>query len=191
MIHKINEKIIEDPQNKEYTDQRTKPLFAADKESKILIVGQAPGVKAQEAGILFKDKSGERLMDWMGIEENVFRDSKKIAILPMDFYYPGKGKSGDNPPRKGFAEKWHPLLLEEMKNIELRILIGKYAIDYYLKDRKKENLTETVKAYQNYLPEYFPIVHPSPLNFRWLKKNLWFEERVVPELKKRVREVLF
>lgn len=129
-------------------------------------------------------------MEWMGIGEDVFRDPKKISILPMDFYFPGKGKSGDNPPRKDFAEKWHPLLLEEMENIELRILIGKYVIDYYLKGIKEKNLTETVRSYEKYLPKYFPIVHPSPLNFRWLKKNPWYEEKVVPELKKKVKEIL-
>ena len=190
MIEEIREKIIEDPQNKEYTDRGILPLFAADKESKILIIGQAPGIKAQETGILFKDKSGERLMETKGNGEDVFRDPKKISILPMDFYFPGKGKSGDNPPRKDFAEKWHPLLLEEMENIELRILIGKYVIDYYLKGIKEKNLTETVRSYEKYLPKYFPIVHPSPLNFRWLKKNPWYEEKVVPELKKKVKEIL-
>jgi Uracil-DNA glycosylase len=108
----------------------------------------------------------------------------------MDFYYPGKGKSGDLPPRKNFAPKWHEKILELMPNIELIILVGKYAQDYYLHKNKKSNLTETVFHYEEYGPLYFPIVHPSPLNFRWQNKNPWFLENVVPKLKIRVSEIL-
>jgi len=108
----------------------------------------------------------------------------------MDFYYPGKGKSGDLPPRKFIAQEYHPKILRLMPDVRLTILIGKYAMDYYLRDRKKKNLTETVAAYQEYLPEYFPIVHPSPLNFRWQAKNPWFAEQVVPQLQKIVHEIL-
>ena len=108
----------------------------------------------------------------------------------MDFYYPGKGKSGDLPPRKDFGEKWHNKILELLPDVELFILIGKYAQEFYLKGRTKENLTETVHSYKEYLPKFFPIVHPSPLNIRWLKKNHWFEKEVVPELKKMVTKIM-
>ena len=108
----------------------------------------------------------------------------------MDFYYPGKAKTGDLPPRKFIAQEYHEKFLKLMPNIELTLLVGKYSIDYYLGKEKKKNLTETVENYQEYLPKYFPIVHPSPLNFRWLGKNPWFEEKTVKELQKRVRKIL-
>lgn len=186
----LRKEIINDFENIGYTNRGIHPLYTAEKGAKILIIGQAPGAKAEKAMIPFQDKSGERLMDWLGVEEKVFRDTDKFAILPMDFYYPGRGKSGDKPPRKGFAEKWHPRFLEEMRQVELTLLVGKYAIDYYLKGIKEKNLTETVKSYKNYLPKYFPLVHPSPLNFRWLNRNPWFEEEVVPELRKMVGRIL-
>ena len=124
-----------------------------------------------------------------GVDEATFY-SKKIAIMPMDFYFPGKGKTGDLPPRKFIAEEYHEKLLALMPNVKLIILIGEYAIKYYLKDTKKENLTETVRCFQEYLPKYFPIVHPSPLNFRWQAKNPWFLKDVVPVLRKKVSEIL-
>jgi len=101
----------------------------------------------------------------------------------MDFYYPGKAKSGDAPPRKGFAQKWHPRILKEMPNVKTIILIGKYAQEYYLNKRQEKNLTETVRAFRRYLPEFFPLVHPSPLNYGWMKKNPWFENEVLPVLR--------
>lgn len=123
-------------------------------------------------------------MDGSGYDSDIF------AIIPMDFYYPGKGKSGDLPPRKDFASKWHPLLLKELPNVELIVLIGQYAQKYYLGNREKSNLTETVKAYKEYLPRYLHLVHPSPRNMMWMKKNPWFEEEVVPVLKERIRGYL-
>ena len=108
----------------------------------------------------------------------------------MDFYYPGKGKSGDLPPRKDFGDKWHNKILELLPNVELFILIGKYAQEFYLKGRTKKNLTETVHSYKEYLPKFFPIVHPSPLNIAWLKKNPWFEKEVVPTLKEIVTKIM-
>lgn len=125
----------------------------------------------------------------MGIDRDTFY-SDKIAILPMDFYYPGKGKTGDLPPRKFIANEYHESILNELKNIELTILIGKYSMDYYLKGQMKKNLTETVRCFDEYLPRYFPIVHPSPLNFRWQAKNPWFVQDVVPMLKKTVNKIL-
>ena len=180
--------IMLDVDNKVYSDKGIEPLFSAPRTAKILIIGQAPGIKAQESRIFFNDKSGVKLREWMGIDNELFYNSGLIGVVPMDFYYPGKGKSGDLPPRKNFAHKWHPRVLELMPDIKLIILVGKYAQDYYLKDKKEKNLTETVKNYKKYLPKYFPIVHPSPLNFRWQAKNPWFLEEVVPVLKKMVEE---
>ena len=185
----ITEKLKADERNQSYTERGISPIFQVSSDAKILIIGQAPGRKVEESGIPFNDKSGEKLMRWMGIDRDVFY-SPAIAIVPMDFYYPGKGKSGDLPPRKFIAKEYHPEILGMMPDIQLTILIGKYSMDYYLRDNKKKNLTETVAAYKEYLPKYFPIVHPSPLNFRWQARNPWFEEEVVPELQKRVREIL-
>ena len=164
-------------------------MFQVNKEAKLLIVGQAPGKKVEETLIPFNDKSGEKLMDWLGIDSKIFY-SEKIAIVPMDFYYPGKGRTGDLPPRKFIGEEYHGQLLALMPDIDMTILVGKYSMDYYLAGRMKRNLTETVKCYDEYLPEFFPIVHPSPLNFRWQRRNPWFEKDVVPVLKKSVSSIL-
>jgi len=178
-----------DKRNTEYTNKNIPPILQVDKEARILIVGQAPGKKVEESLIPFNDKSGETLISWMGIDKDTFY-SKEIAIVPMDFYYPGKAKTGDLPPRKFIAQEYHEPILKELNNIELTILIGKYSMDYYLKGRTKKNLTETVRCFDEYLPKYFPIVHPSPLNFRWQAKNPWFVQDVVPVLKKTVKKIL-
>ncbi len=188
-IQDIINKIKQDERNIEYTKRNIPPILQVSKSAKILIIGQAPGKKVEETLIPFNDKSGETLISWMGIDKDIFY-SNKIAILPMDFYYPGKGKTGDLPPRKFIAEEYHKPILDELDNIELTILVGKYSMDYCLKGRKKKNLTETVRCFDEYLPEYFPIVHPSPLNFRWQAKNPWFLKDVVPVLKKNVCEIL-
>lgn len=185
---KIKEKIMQDPRNKSYTERNIPPILQVNAQARVLIVGQAPGRKVEESLIPFHDKSGDRLMEWLGMTKDVFY-SDQVAIMPMDFYYPGKGKTGDLPPRK-FMSEYHQEILALMPDIQLTVLIGKYSIDYYLKDRKKKNLTETVRAYREYLPSYFPIVHPSPLNCRWLKANPWFEEEVVPALQERVDSAL-
>lgn len=189
-LSKIFQAIKEDPQNTSYTAQGIDPLYSAHQEAKILIVGQAPGIRAQESRLFWNDPSGDRLREWLGISYEEFYSSSKLAILPMDFYFPGKGKSGDLPPRKGFAEKWHPLLIKEMPQLELIVLIGSYAIPYYLNVPKKTRITDVVRDYENYLPEYFPLVHPSPRNNIWLRKNPWFEAQVLPELKIRVKNLL-
>lgn len=188
-IQDIINKIKQDERNIEYTKRNIPPILQVSKSAKILIIGQAPGKKVEETLIPFNDKSGETLISWMGIDKDIFY-SNKIAILPMDFYYPGKGKTGDLPPRKFIAEEYHKPILDELDNIELTILVGKYSMDYYLKGRKKKNLTETVRCFDECLPKYFPIVHPSPLNFRWQAKNPWFLKEVVPVLKKNVCEIL-
>ena len=185
----IVEELKADERNAEYTRRGIPPIFQLNKDAKILIIGQAPGRKVEESKIPFDDKSGEKLISWMGIDRKTFY-SDKIAILPMDFYYPGKGKTGDLPPRKFIAEEYHNEILDELADIEMTLLIGKYSMDYYLKGKMKRNLTETVRSYEEYLPKYFPIVHPSPLNFRWQAKNPWFTEEVVPVLAERVAKIL-
>lgn len=184
----INE-IKNDPRNEEYTKRGIPPIFQINPNARILIIGQAPGRKVEESCIPFNDKSGEKLINWLGIDKETFY-SEKIAIMPMDFYYPGKGKTGDLPPRPFIANEYHKEILDLMSDIRLTILIGKYSTDYYLNGKAKKNLTETVRNFEEYLPEFFPIVHPSPLNFRWQKNNPWFENEVVPVLRKYVNNIL-
>ena len=186
----IFEAIKADPQNKKYTKDGIEPLYSVHKEAKICIIGQAPGIRAQESRLFWNDPSGDRLRDWLGIDRTTFYESNKISILPLDFYFPGKGKSGDLPPRAGFAQKWHKALLEEMPEIELFILVGSYAIKYYLNLKSSAKTTEVIRDFEAYLPKYFPLVHPSPRNNIWLAKNPWFEPELLPELKKRIAELM-
>ena len=164
-----------------------RPVLQAAVQSKIIIIGQAPGQKVQNSGVPWDDQSGNELRRWLGVSKEQFYDEKIFALVPMGFCYPGKGSSGDLPPRAECAPLWHAPLLMKMKNVKLIILIGQYAQKYYLGNKLKPTLTETVKNYQEYLPAFLPLVHPSPRNKIWQKKNGWFEEAVVPQLQKIVR----
>ncbi|MBD0831344.1 uracil-DNA glycosylase family protein [Aestuariibaculum sediminum] len=167
-----------------------RPVFTLDPESKIVIIGQAPGTKVHTSGIPWDDASGKQLRRWLDVSSEVFYNTKNFAIIPMGFCYPGKGKSGDLPPRPECAPKWHNILFNELKHVELILLIGMYAQNYYLKKEAKNTLTETVKNYNRYLPKYLPLPHPSPRNRFWLNKNPWFEFEVVPALQQIVKEIL-
>ena len=182
--------IMADSENAAFTAAGQVPLFAAPEKARILVVGQAPGRIAMESRLFWNDPSGDRLREWMGVDREFFYDSGFLAVLPMDFYFPGKGKSGDLPPRRGFAEKWHPKILKSCPDIRLTILIGQYSMKYYLGDRIKKTLTETVKSRHEYLPDFFPLVHPSPRNRLWLSRNPWFEAEAVPELREAVKKAL-
>lgn len=186
----IKRSIINDPMNVEMKSKGYQPLYSAGAKAQLVIIGQAPGIRAQESMKPWDDASGATLRSWFGISDEQFYDPNQVALIPMDFYYPGKGASGDLPPRKGFAEKWHGQLLDLMPNVQLIILIGAYAQKYYLGESIKKNLTETVRSHRDYAPTYFPLVHPSPLNFRWQAKNPWFEKEVVPKLRENVARVL-
>ena len=188
-LTQIKNAIMRDAQNQSFTERGIEPLFAAPIDARINIVGQAPGVKAEQTRLYWNDQSGDRLREWLGVDRETFYHSGLFAVIPMDFYYPGKGKSGDLPPRKGFAEKWHPQILADLPNIELTILIGQYAQKYYLSQNKR-NVTETVKNYREFLPHFLPLVHPSPRNQLWLAKNPWFAQEVIPELQQRVKRIL-
>jgi uracil-DNA glycosylase len=167
-----------------------RPVIVANSEAKILIVGQAPGTKVHASGIPWDDQSGKELRRWLGVDSEEFYNPKLFAIVPMGFCYPGRGKGGDLPPRPECAPNWHKLLLDQMPQIQLTLLIGKYSQDYYLGKSKMRNLTETVAAFEEYLPKYFPLVHPSPRNKIWQKKNPWFERAVVPVLRDKVQAIL-
>lgn len=167
-----------------------KPVFQFNKQSKILIIGQAPGRKVHESGIPWDDASGDRLRQWMGVTKEQFYHSGLIALMPMGFCYPGTGKSGDLPPRPECAPLWHEKGLNVMPNIKLTLLLSQSAHKYYLKEKKKESLTATVKSFKDYLPKYFPLPHPSPRNNIWLKKNPWFETNLLPELQSLTTSIL-
>jgi uracil-DNA glycosylase len=162
------------------------PVLSVNPVSKIAIVGQAPGSKVHKSSIPWDDKSGERLREWLGVNNEEFYNSEQFAIIPMGFCYPGKGNSGDLPPRPECAPKWHKPLFDQLKDLELILLIGNYAQKYYLGNQRKKNLTETVRNYESYLPKYLPLPHPSPRNNIWLKKNSWFVEDVIPVLQNKI-----
>ena len=167
-----------------------RPIVSAHPESKIAIIGQAPGSKVHKTGVPWDDPSGKQLRKWLGVTNEEFYDEKLFALIPMGFCYPGKGKSGDLPPRPECAPKWHEKLMIELPNLKLIVLIGQYAQGYYLGDKKEKNLTETVQNYREYLPEYFVLPHPSPRNRFWLAKNPWFEEKVLVEFKDSIKKYL-
>ena len=167
-----------------------RPIVSAHPESRIAIVGQAPGSKVHKTGVPWDDPSGKQLRKWLGITNEEFYDEALFALIPMGFCYPGKGKSGDLPPRPECAPKWHEKLMRELPNLKLIVLIGQYAQGYYLGDKKERNLTETVRNYKKYLPEYFVLPHPSPRNRFWLSKNPWFEDEVLPQLRGLVNELV-
>lgn len=174
----------------EYLELGPRPVFTAHPDSKIVVIGQAPGTFVHRTGIPWNDKSGENLREWMNVDKETFYDTKRISIIPMGFCYPGKGKSGDLPPRKECAPQWHKLLMDNMSHVKLTLLIGKYAQEYYLKEKAKRNLTETVKSFKEYLPDFFVLPHPSPRNNIWQAKNGWFKEEVLPDLRKSIQEII-
>ncbi len=168
-----------------------RPVLQASLSAKILIAGQAPGVRVHNTGIPFNDPSGDRLRAWMGIGREVFYDAERINIIPMGFCYPGgDGKGGDAPPRPECRATWHDRLFSLLPRQKLMLVIGQYAHSYHLGTRRKKNLTETVRAWRDYGPEIFPLPHPSWRNSGWLKRNPWFEQELIPALKVRVKEVL-
>jgi len=167
-----------------------RPVFDISSSSKILIIGQAPGTKVHASGIPWDDKSGRELRRWLGVTSEEFYDVNLFGIVPMGFCYPGRGKGGDLPPRPECAPLWHGKLLSTMPQIELTLLIGTYAQGYYLGKKKEKSLTDSVRSYEKYLPQYFPLVHPSPRNKIWQKRNPWFEDEVVPKLQMKIRHIL-
>lgn len=167
-----------------------RPVFSIHPKSQILIIGQAPGTKVHATGIPWNDPSGEELRRWLQVNRSTFYNPEIFGIMPMGFCYPGKGKSGDLPPRPVCAPTWHQILRQMMPNVELTLLIGSYAQDYYLGRMQKKTLTETVRTWEDYVPEFFPLVHPSPRNRLWQRRNPWFEADLLPELRLRISRIL-
>jgi len=173
---------------KEHLPLGPRPIIEASKVSKIVLISQAPGRIVHESGIAWNDQSGKKLREWLGVKEDTFYNVDNFAVLPMGFCYPGKAKTGDLPPRKECAPLWHEAVWKELKNVKLKIIIGSYAANYYL--GKDNNLTQKVQNYEKYLPEFWTLPHPSPVNRFWRKKNPWFEAGVVPKLQDKIAEIL-
>lgn len=165
------------------------PVVRASSGARLLIVGQAPGTRVHASGIPWNDPSGDRLRAWLQLEPEQFYDESLIAIVPMGFCYPGRGKSGDLPPSPECAPLWHERLLQQMPQVQLTLLVGSYAQAHYL-GRSRETLTHRVQRWAEFGPRYLPLPHPSPRNTLWLRRNPWFEEQVVPALRRRVGEIM-
>lgn len=159
-----------------------RPVVHVSPESKVIIIGQTPGIRVHNTGIPWNDPSGDNLRKWMGVSREQFYDNSIFGIMPMGFCYPGTGERGDFPPRKECAPLWHEPLTEAMPQAKLTMLIGQYAQKYYLGSRMKKNLTETVRNFEEYLPEFIVLPHPSPRNNIWQKKNPWFKDDLIPQL---------
>ncbi len=167
-----------------------RPVLQADPNAAIMIVGQAPGTAVHNSGIPFDDPSGDRLRHWLGVDHSTFYDPTCFALVPMGFCYPGRGKGGDLPPRQECAAAWRVPLTDQLQRISLTILMGRHAINWYLPDRQKQSLSDTVKDWREIWPKYMPLPHPSPRNNRWLKNRPWLESDVIPALRRRVGEIL-
>ena len=168
-----------------------RPVLRGLPTARLLIISQAPGTRVHETGLSFNDRSGDRLRLWLGIDRDTFYDESRVAILPMGLCYPGRfPQGGDRPPRPECAPLWHKRVLAVWPEIALTLLVGSYAIDYYLADRRKPSMTETVQAWQDYLPVYLPLPHPSWRTIGWEKRNPWFAQDVLPALQRRVRALL-
>ena len=167
-----------------------RPVFSIHPKSKILIIGQAPGTKVHATGIPWNDASGNELRRWLDVDRDQFYDPSMFGIMPMGFCYPGRGKGGDLPPRPECAPTWHQEMKVHMPEVKLTLLIGQYALKYYLGNDRKKTLTDTVRNYEEYLPDFIPLVHPSPRNLMWRRRNQWFEDEVVPSLRDRVHELM-
>ena len=168
-----------------------RPVLRARHSARLLIVGQAPGTKVHASGTPWNDPSGDRLRYWLDVDKDQFYDQSNIAIVPMGFCYPGRmPNGGDKPPRSECAPLWHPLLLQNLPNIELTVLAGTYAQKRFLGDRRGKSLTETVQAWRKFGPDLFPLPHPSWRTVGWQNRNPWFETDVLPDLRYRVRQLL-
>lgn len=181
------------------------PVLRASTSSSVLVISQAPGTKVHASGVPWDDASGRRLRQWMGISDAEFYDDSLVAIVPMGFCYPGKGKSGDLPPRPECAPQWHSAILDQLPNIRCTLLIGLYSQNYYAparlsgpvgantehaKAKPYKNLTERVRDWKRFVPSHYVLPHPSPRNQMWLRRNPWFELHAVPHLQQTMRSIL-
>lgn len=168
-----------------------RPVVRLASSARLLIISQAPGKKVHETGIAWNDASGDRLRDWLGVDRSIFYDETRVAILPMGFCYPGVEKAGgDKPPRPECAPHWHARLLGHLPDVRLTLLVGQYAQRHYLRSTRKDSMTETVKAFPEYGPQFLPLPHPSWRSVAWMRKHPWFEQTVIPHLRSVVRPLM-
>jgi len=168
-----------------------RPALQAHPSARLFVCGQAPGTRVHETGLPWNDASGDRLRDWLGFDRATFYDARRIALVGVGLCYPGRlANGGDAPPRPECAPLWHPPLRDALPNISLTLLVGTYAQAYYLGPRRKPTMTETVRAWRAYLPDFIPTPHPSWRTTGWLKRNPWFADELVPELRTRVRALV-
>ncbi|HXQ50367.1 MAG TPA: uracil-DNA glycosylase family protein [Stellaceae bacterium] len=166
-----------------------RPVLRGRASARLLIVSQAPGTRVHETGLSFNDRSGDRLRQWLGIDRDTFYDESRVAIMPMGLCYPGRlPQGGDQPPRPECAPRWHARVLERLPRVELTLLVGSYAIDYYL--ARRQSMTDTVAEWRAFLPAHLPLPHPSWRTTAWEKKNAWFETELLPELRRRVAALI-
>ena len=168
-----------------------RPVVRGSTTARLLIVSQAPGTKVHETGLSFNDRSGDRLRQWLGLDRDTFYDERRVAIMGMGFCYPGRdAKGGDRPPRPECAPLWHARLLAELVSVELTLLVGSYAIDYYLGADAKRSMTATVEAWRDYAPRFLPLPHPSWRTTLFEKRNPWFEKKLLPDARRRVKALI-
>lgn len=167
-----------------------RPVVQAARGAQVVIVGQAPGSKVHESGVPWRDQSGDRLREWTGLDESVFYDASRVALIPMGFCYPGTANGADLPPRPECAPLWHKRLLALLPTLQLTLLVGIHAQGYYLRKLAKPTMTETVRASADYGPAWFPLPHPSWRSTGWMRRNPWFEADILPALRRRVRSIL-
>lgn len=166
-----------------------RPVVQFSARSPVVIIGQAPGTRVHESGVPWADASGDHLREWLRVSEEAFYDPDRFALIPMGFCYPGKAGGGDAPPRVECAPAWHSRVFAALRSDALLILCGQYAQRYYLRGAMKKNLTETVRAFDEYLPRFFPLPHPSWRSRIWIGKNPWFSNQLLPALRRRMAEL--
>jgi uracil-DNA glycosylase len=170
-----------------HLDAGPRPIVQFGPASRIVIIGQAPGSRVHASGVPWNDDSGDRLRTWTGLTPAEFYDPANVALVPMGFCYPGKGKSGDLPPRPECAPLWHERILATLPDQRLTLLVGSYAQAHYLKTK---NLTDAVRDFRALGPTFFPLPHPAWRSVIWMRRNPWFEKDVLPALRKAVRRAL-
>lgn len=170
-----------------------RPVVIASRRARILIAGQAPGLRVQESGVPFDDPSGKRLREWLGVDVATFYHPDNFAIVPMGFCFPGADSHGsDLPPRTECAPAWRQELLDAMPQIELILAIGQHAQAWHLGASRRKGMSETVRDWRRILAErpggrmVLPLPHPSWRNSGWLRRNPWFAAELLPELRREV-----
>jgi uracil-DNA glycosylase len=167
-----------------------RPVVQFSPTARILIIGQAPGARVHASGVPWDDRSGDHLRKWTGLSTKDFYNPSKVALMPMGFCYPGKGRNGDLPPRRECAPLWHGAILDLLPRNRLTLLVGSYAQAHYLEPTASHSLTDAVRAFQTFQPAFFPLPHPSWRSIGWMQRNPWFEDKVLPALRYAVQEHL-